>query len=271
MTESTGQLECPECSLEHDPHLRFCTQCGVKLPAPKESATVQTGAVGVARGIEPPQDALQSEPRYTRGRRRDRPEEPTAIEQALPIFRGVEPDSEAVPAAKTGKRDFIPPSPWLLGFLIVVAIALPPIGVLTSIIMAFNSKARHAALPTLLACVLGGGLWGWGIWADTKNHMYDAPFESLEAYVDAQSWAMSEAGHYLPLLELKMEGYLPPDFPEPDKLQFHLVEHVLGPTGFLIEVAPEAEEVRFYRMESLWVDQTGTVKLRSSGGPIFNR
>ncbi len=82
---------------------------------------------------------------------------------------------------------------------------------------------------------------------------------------------MESRGNYLPLIELKVKGYLPPEFPDQNALEFVLVEHVIGPTGYIVEMKPGTEENTIYNVQSLWADQTGQVRLGTRDGPRFER
>ncbi len=272
MAESSGKLVCPSCSREHPPHLRYCTQCGSRLPKPERSKVDESATPsGVARGIEPPPDALDAEPSYTRGHAVEESEEQTVIEQVLPIYHGALPPEDAL--AKTAVESkpvhVGRPRPWVVGMLIVLAVVLPPTGIISAIVMAFHRQYRAAALPALLASALGGSLWGWGFWANAKQHMYDEPHAAIQAYIDAQDWAKASTGRYVPLLEMQVLGFLPPEFPEGRLLDFTINEHVLGPTGYVVEARPEPEDAALYGIESLWTDQTGVIRRSSRDGPRF--
>jgi hypothetical protein len=194
------------------------------------------------------------------------------IEQILPIYHGAADERAAGKDREEDKaKAVVPPSPWLLGFLVIFSVVLPPIGIVCCLVMVFSRQYRHAALPMLLASLLGGSLWGWGFWAGPRETMYDRPCKTLEQYIEAQDRAKSDSGHYMPMLELRMKGYLPPIFPEEGFIEFSLVEHVLGPSGYRVEAAPAPEESRIYRMESLWTDQTGIIRLGSADGPRYGK
>jgi hypothetical protein len=126
---------------------------------------------------------------------------------------------------------------------------------------------RKAVVPAILATIIGGGLWGWGAWADMRKNVYLEPVKTIEQYTEAQDLALATRGHFLSLLDLKMDGYLPSDFPEESNIEFEILEHVLGPTGYVIEFRPGFEESRFFSMESLWTDQSGRIRIGSIDGP----
>jgi hypothetical protein len=206
------------------------------------------------------------EPRYTGGHGAESGQESAEPGSALPLYSTSEADS---PDKKPQVSIEQAPSSGLIVFLLLVGILLPPVGILTSGIWLFNKRYRKASLPTFLAAILGASLWGWGIWTDIRSEMYASPRSVLSQYISAQDWAFESSGHYLPLVELKIKGYLPPDFPRPESLEFSLVEHVIGPMGYLVEIKPGTEENSFFRMQSLWADNTGEIKIGSRTGPRF--
>jgi len=269
MAESSHILECPSCGQGHDPRFRFCTKCGTALPAPEaSSAAVNKEPSGKARGIEPEVEARHEEPFYEGGRAAS-PEKDVDISIVRPpMYAGV---AEEEMEAKT-VEEAVPPPPPKTGIVvtfIIVAILAPPIGLVTSIIWGILPSYRKAALPALMATVIGGGIWGWAMWADMRRGMYEVPYGALQEYTEAQDLAMENEGHYMSLLELRTDGYLPVDFPPSGRFEYEIVEHVLGPTGWLVEIRPGAEELRIFRMKSLWSDHTGDVRMEAADGPRY--
>ena len=268
--ETPSSLICQKCGASHDPSLRFCTKCGSALPVPK-SATIKKGSIpsGRARGIEPPKDALYDTPLYTDGYGAEKTD--TNYESIPPEYEGVDDLRKGKPE-KACEKKAIPVAPanscWV-GFMILLALAFPPAGLVAAISWAFMPAYRKAAIPALMAALIGGGLWGWGIYADLRHGMHEAPHKALSQYMSAQDWALETDGHYMSMTELRRAGYLPGDFPDTSMLEFEIVEHILGPTGYLVEARPGGEEKTIYRMRSIWVDNTGVFRFDSATGPPY--
>jgi hypothetical protein len=261
---SIQNLVCPQCGASNDPQYRFCLKCGSKLPdTALIPATPTSEASGLARGIEPPSAELHAEPSYTGGTPLEKPDDSATPEGRLPEY------APTIKKPEGHEKIEATPRGCLVGFLILLGIAIPPLGAVTATLWAFNKRYRQAALPGFLAALLGASLWGWGIFAEMKQSAYDSPNAILKAYISAEDWAMESRGSYLPLVELKMKGYLPPDFPRESALEFSIVEHVMGPTGYVIEIRPGVEENAFYRLKSMWADQTGVIRLGGRDGPLF--
>lgn len=262
---------CPKCGAANDPQFRYCLQCGAKLPAPVPSKSLaHAKPSGVDSGIEPPADALLKEPVYTGGHGGETVPEESGEAVNLPAYAVIE-KHDLDRRKKAGVVFGPPPNGVLIGFFLIIGAVLPPIGVAVALIWAFNRRYRTAAIPAFAAALVGAALWGWGMWSGARRHMYDEPYAALQTYVKAEDWAMESRGNYLPMVELKIEGFLPPDFPRPGQVEFAIVEHVMGPTGYLVEVRPGSEENAFYRMQSLWADHTGEVRIGSRNGPRFKR
>jgi len=263
-----GKLICPGCGEEHDPQLLFCTRCGARLPLPTTPPKESAHPSGRSRGIEPEPDALFEEPSFDGGRGASAGGASETAEPVPPVYAGSARFSPRLAARKIAPKRVA--NPTTIGVLVVLAILFPPLGILTAIIWAIVPQYRRAALPVLAAAILGGGLWVWFGWSELKRHAYDEPYAVLMQYVEAQDWAYEATGRYYPLLELKTRGFMPAGFPPETKVEFSIVEHVLGPTGYLVEFRPETEEVRLYGMQSLWVDNTGDVRIGSRDGPRFS-
>ncbi len=267
-------LICTNCSAEHPPHLRFCTNCGTKLPPPSETVDFKsTTPSGRDHGVEPDPDKLYEEPVYKRRRASDAVSKPSPILAPLPTYDGfddipgeVDADAPDETPAPLKQR-----SGFLVGLMVFLSIAVPPLGFLFAIFWFFNRAYRQAVFPLVAASVLGAGLWGWGLYIDIRSSMYDGPHDAALVYIEAQDWAMERTGHYQSMLELKLNGYLPSDYPSGETIEFSIEEHVLGPTGYIVEIRPGSEESRIYRMTSLWVDQTGDIRRGTRDGPRFER
>jgi len=227
---------------------------------------------GVARGVEPSPDALDIEPRYVFGRAGDRERE-SVVERFLPTY--YRPSRQTESAGKIGVSSLAtvdtPPSSCLVAFLIILSVILPPIGIIAFLITVFIPKTRHTAMPILMASILGSALWGWGFWASIRDNMYAQPVQALEEYIEAQDRAKADIDRYLPILELKIKGYIQPNFPKTGFIEFTVVEHVMGPNGYLVEVMPAPEESRLYQMKSLWTDHTGIIHIGSPDGPRYTK
>jgi hypothetical protein len=270
--ESSRILKCPSCGQGHDPSFRFCTKCGTPLPKPEVSPVAEKAEPsGEARGIEPTPEERYEEPLYEGGTAASTEKEVDAEIVRPPMYAGVAEEESAAEKADEEKEPepLPPPKAGVVGLLIILSIAAPPIGLITSIVWGILPSYRKAALPALMATVIGGGMWGWVLWADMRGSMYREPYGALLKYIDAQDRVMEEEGHYMSLLELRTDGYLPADFPEGGRIEYEIVEHVLGPTGWLVEISPGEEERRIYRMHSLWSDHTGDVRMDSADGPRY--
>lgn len=272
MTDSPGIFHCTNCGASYDPELRYCTKCGAKLPPPSESVDLRTRqASGKPRGIEPPIESQYDEPYYTFGRG-SQSEEKAGGQPDLKYYAGSE-DMKKL-AEKEIKEGGPPPPPansFITGLLLIVGFIAPPAGLLTALAWLFMPSYRKAVVPVLLAAILGGGIWGWAAWGDMKKHVYEEPLSAVEQYIEAQDLARSTRGHFLSLLDLQIDGYLPSEFPKPSNTEFEIIEHVLGPTGFIVEIRPGFEESRFFRMESIWIDQSGQIRRGSIDGPVLDR
>lgn len=222
---------------------------------------------GKPYGIEPQADSRYEEPSYDGGTAAIPGKADEQRGEGPPLYEGadkgkaVDEDTEETPPP--------PPNVSIVAVLMIIAIAAPPIGVITSIIWTILPSYRRAAAPALMASLVGGGIWGWVLWADIRGGMYEEPYSALQEYISAQDWARDNEGHYLSLLELRTAGYLHADFPTPSGVEFEIVEHVLGPTGYLVEISPGTEERRIYGMRSLWTDHTGDVRMDSRDGPRY--
>ncbi len=272
MTRLDPTLTCPSCGHEHPPHLKYCIKCGAKLPEPIQA--VDRSAVepsGRARGIEPDAEGRYAEPVYTDGRAASSEATSETPAEIPPAYAGVDNEKqEAEAKADKPKAPPPPPNAALVVALVLASIAVPPLGIVVTVIWLIMPTYRKSALSTFIAALIGGGLWGWAMWLDMRGRIYDEPYEILQQYIAAQDWARETDGHYLPMLELRIQGYLPADFPPDSSVEFTIVEHVLGPTGYLVEIRPGAEERRLYGMRSLWADHTGDVRTGSIDGPRYS-
>ncbi|MCX6647547.1 MAG: hypothetical protein NTY09_14485 [bacterium] len=272
MTEPSSIFHCTACGASYDPELRFCTKCGAKLPPPTESEVIKTTeASGKSRGIEPPPDALYEEPSYISGHG-SQSEEEAGTPPELKFYSG---SRDMKDRAKEDLKEKVtkppPANSFMTGFLLIVAFIAPPAGLLTAIAWALMPSYRKAVVPVVLASIMGAGIWGWVAWGDMKKHIYEEPLNTIEQYIEAQDLALSTRGHFLSLLNLQIDGYLPTEFPATSNAEFEFIEHVLGPTGYSVEIRPGFEESKFFRMESLWTDQSGQIRRGSNDGPILER
>jgi len=266
VTNAESNFKCPQCGYPYDPQLRYCIKCGAKLPE-----TSPKSPHGKDSGAEPDPEKLLEEPAYYGGSAaEDGPIDGKSIYE-LEKYGGEQADDAQKPDHEKAKRDelILPANGCIIGTLIVASMVFPPIGIVTSIAWAFLKPYRKAVLPAFLATIAGIAIWGYIIWGGMRADMYNEPYQIIETYIAAQSNANSESGHYMSMMELKRHGYLKPDFPGETKTEIHIIEHVLGPTGFIVEVSPADEDAKFFRIESLWSDHTGDVRLGGIDGPKF--
>ena len=269
VSDSSGIFHCTNCGAEYDPELKFCTKCGAKLPPTSKSVDLGTREPsGKPRGIEPPPDTLYDQPSYEAGRG-SRSEEETPEELELKPYAGVKEMKERDGREDDEEKPPPPPNSTLMGFFLIISFIAPPIGLLTTIVWIFHPSYRRVVVPAILVTILGSGVWGWAAWLDMKKNIYEEPVKTISQYIEAQDLALTTRGHFLSLLDLKIDGYLPAEFPELLNMDFEIIEHVLGPTGYIVELRPGFEESRFFRMESLWTDQTGQVRKGSRDGPFL--
>ncbi len=266
---SQDRIHCPECDRAHDPQYRFCMECGAVLPRPSvEVDTDPSEPTGKAWGIEPDPDSRDSEPVYTGGGGAQ-PDSETSRSSELPMYKMDEDGYKPAPG-RPGSNE---PNPSRVRsaiiFSMIITVILPPIGVAICIAWAFMPHYRRAILPVFAACILGLGLWGWALWKDMASGSYDKPYEVAVEYIESQDWAYENAGHYYPLMELKRRGFMELDFPGESDFEFELIEHVLGPTGYTVEIKPGDEEQDLLKLQSLWFDQSGSIHLGSIDGPLF--
>lgn len=271
MTGDEKSFICPECGQDYDPMHQFCIQCGADLPdvnSVRRSSSHKPQGADI--GVEPAPDELHNEPLYRGGGAAgyvtpdDRPSE-------LQKYSGEDPgetDTE-VPLIEKSKLESQPASGCVLGLMIVMSLAIPPVGIFTMIAWAFMKPYRKAILPAFLATIVGILLWGWMIWGGMRSEILVEPYDVLETYLVAQAEANVGAGHYMSLPELKRHGYLKADFPGETESEFEIIEHVLGPTGFIVEIRPGDEEVKFFKIQSLWADHTADIRLGSRDGPRY--
>jgi len=261
VTNAANIFTCPQCGHPYDPQLRFCIKCGAKLPE-----TSPKSPHGKDSGAEPDPEKLLEEPAYYGGGAAENGTSKGKSKPELEKYGGENPEEKQ----KVKRAEPVhPASGCLMGTLIIASMVFPPIGVVTAIAWAFLKPYRKAVLPAFLATIAGIAIWGYIIWGGMRADMYNEPYQIIEAYITAQSNANSESGHYMSMMELKRHGYLKPDFPGETKTEIHIIEHVLGPTGFVVEVSPADEDAKFFRIESLWSDHTGDVRLGGIDGPKF--
>lgn len=257
VTSEHDTFNCPECGHQNDPMYHHCIKCGEKLPINDR----------VLSDIEPDPQSADQEPRYEGGNAAAPDSGSSKKTSDLPKYSEPDEETKEFPSKKIGVTKEA--SGCLIGTMIITTILVPPVGIVTAILWAFNKPYRKAVLPVFLATIAGICLWGWLIWGNMRVGMYDEPYDVLNDYIVAQSEANVGSGHYMSLMELKRHGYLKSDFPGDTKSELHIVEHVLGPTGFIVEIRPGDEEAGFFKIESLWSDQTGDIHRGSLTGPRF--
>lgn len=248
-------------------------QCGTKLPdSPERFRPKSKEGVGKAHGIEPDKDHLYDEPSFTGGKHKSSEKEKHHQEHGLPFFLGSETfgtESDSSLGSEISSK----PKGGLVTLFIILAILLPPLGIILTFIMGLIPTYRTSCIPVLGSAVLGAAFWGWGIWATQLDTIYNEPVEVINDYISAQNWCYQSSGQYSSVLELKIQGYLPPDWPEDlnrnNIFGFTLNERVLGPTGYQIEMSPPLEESSFYNLESLWFDHTGEIRIGNPDGEIL--
>lgn len=263
-------LTCPGCGHTHDPQFRFCIKCGTKLPPPATTIdSTVTIPSGLSSGVEPDPDRLYEEPYYDHGRT----SEPDGSDYTpLPAYAGSVVDDVDTETDSDKLKDPPPPvNRALAGFMVIFSLIVPPLGVILGIFWAFNRTYRIVVFPLLFAASIGAGLWGWALYADARQNVYNEPYQVLTEYIDAQDWARERTGHYHSLLDLKLKGFLPLEWPVDSGIELDIEEHVLGPTGYVVEIRPGLEESRYYGMQSLWSDHTGDVRLGTRDGPRFTQ
>ena len=266
VAESSDKLVCGQCGTVHDPQFRYCLQCGAKLPEiEKPSEDTEVEPTGVDHGIEPDKDSLYDEPSY-KVRSEDVVKTRKSDQASLPVYLGgEEPDEDT----EEKPRDIPPPKKTIAALFIIFSFLLPPVGILITIVEAIAPSYRKIIMPTVAALVIGGGIWGWAYFATEKVKFYHDPYIVLMEYSEAQNFAMESSGHYMPLLELRIQGYLPAEFPHEGHDEISIIEHVIGPTGWIVEVKHGDEEAEVIGLESLWADNTGEIRLGSLDGPRY--
>jgi len=256
VTDRPDKFKCPECSAETDPTLNFCIICGAKLPKSN-----------ITSDLEPDPDNLYDEPTYIGGGAAEN-ESAQKKSTDLPRYGGDEPEKP------TTNKSSPPPSEasgCLIGTLIVTSLLLPPVGIITAIVWAFQKPYRKAVLPVFLATIAGILFVGWMFWGMMRADLLLEPYNVMDHYLVAQSQANLDSGHYMSLIELKRRGYLKADFPSGIDPEIQIMEHVLGPTGFIVEIRPGEEEMKFFKIESLWSDHTGDIRIGSRDGPAYKQ
>jgi hypothetical protein len=218
-------------------------------------------------GVEPVPATAWEEPHYEGGHAGDKPTDEPFSEVPKPY---AVPDKDVI-EHKIRPKDKPQRSVngCAIAGLVVVSLVFPVIGVVITIVWAAMPAYRKAAVSALLATLLGSALWAWAIYANNKVTVYDTPVKFLTQYSSAEDWAFESKGNYMPLLELKTKGFLPPDFPESLGSEINLVEHIMGPSGYRVEVTPDAIDVKLYKAQSLWMDQSGTIRIGAADGPEY--
>ncbi len=144
---------CTECGNQIADNVAFCTECGAKV-APEATAETAAPAISVAATETPPvtqpqpqpQPKPQPKPQPQREQRPQRPAPQPVYQQPAPV---AEPESKVV---STGAY-----------FWLMLLYALPVVGFISCIIMAFaprNRNLKNYARATLIWAIVGFVLMG---------------------------------------------------------------------------------------------------------------
>ncbi len=265
----SGKLTCPKCGYENDPQFRFCTGCGTELPLLTQSLdSSEVEPSGKPHGIEPDPDALYVEPRHVDGQAaRDSGDE--TIDSDLPAYAVTDDKDKSAPGISDKSTPKNETNVVAIYMFVFLALLLPPIGVLVAILWILIPSCRKGVIPAVAASLIGFAVWGWIWWNGQQTSIYSEPHKLIQTYFTAQDRAHDVTGHYHSMMDLQINGFLPADFPPESEYEFTIIEHVLGPTGYIIEIRPAPEEAAILKMDSLWMDHTGDIRIGARDGPRF--
>jgi len=119
-------------------------------------------------------------------------------------------------------------------------------------------------LTVLVSCTSGG--------SERKAEMYMVLYEPLTVYIEGQELARERTGTYMQLFYMVQDGYLPGGFPRTSPeydTYFKLIETNITADTFTVEVRGLGPHFDSFRMESLWSDESGVIRVGSQDGEEF--